>query len=162
MGAVSWLPELVAVVSVDDDLFWQRVAEGTAVWPPAGSAEREAREIELAARRCAARGHEPAYNTVADDRVVAAVCACGGSRFVLEERAEMGEVDVSRCCWLPGTDIPGAPAECVPGEVFRLQTGPGLEDYTEACRAHLGWLVDSQATHSDNPGSWSETLVTVA
>lgn len=72
-------------MSVEDDLFWRQVAEGTAVWPPAGSAEREVREIELAARRCAGRGHAPAYNVVEDHRVVAAVCACGGSRFVLEE-----------------------------------------------------------------------------
>lgn len=75
-------------MSVEDDLFWRQVAAGTAVWPPAGSAEREAREIELAARRCGARGHAPAYNITADDLVVAAVCACGASRFVLEGSAE--------------------------------------------------------------------------
>lgn len=71
----------------DDDDFWERLLAGEVSWPPAGSAEYAIREMELAARRCAGRGHAPQYLIYGDQTVVSAMCACGQATFVREDSA---------------------------------------------------------------------------
>lgn len=71
-----------------DEGFWYRFAIGASQWPPAGSPEFELMEMELAARRCAGRGHRPEYYEYSHvQSVQAAACACGEARFVRVEDA---------------------------------------------------------------------------